>query len=468
MKNIIRQLVESGVRESDDASGRRSIIFSNYIALIFCMVNIPLFLAIPQNRTFSELDNAIISLSIFVLPILLNRLSLTGVSKLYLCWVPPLLVTWIMVSGMMSASTVPVSTYYGLRIYLVAMGCIPYLLLDRKHLAMFILGVVPALFILTFFDYCLRLLGVPIESLGQGMTPMRSFIAYAVVGGSCFALRYVVDSTDLKNQKLIIELEQKNKIIQDQAESEVSQLNQQLRLNLDALTKREEVLKKSQGIAKVGSWELDLDSMKTYWSDQVYDIFGVHKDFDLNSPMLTRTLFNESGQVIENALQELIATGKTYDFTLKARTPLGYVKWVRVFGFPLYTGDKMTGVSGIVHDVTFFKESEERARANAKNYQSLFEQASDAIVVNDFNGNIIDANSAMTKLIGYPKAELLKMKIVDIQDQVEIAKRPIDMSRLSMGEQIFVARVLKRKDNELVHVEVNAKMIGENKIMGIV
>src|SRR6185436_5449646 len=138
--------------------------------------------------------------------------------------------------------------------------------------------------------------------------------------------------------------------------------------------------------------------------------------------------------------KELVTTKKPYDFTLQTKTPLGYVKWVRVVGFPLIVNQEVTGVSGIVHDVTVFKESEERIRANEKNYRSLFEQASDAIMITDFNGRFLDVNSYMCGMLGYSKEELLQTTIANVIDPEQLKTSPIRFNQLASGEHMFTER----------------------------
>ncbi len=460
------------MRDDDNPSRKRGIIFSNYIALVLCVSNLGLFIIIPQNHNLGGLKEAIVSITIFSAPILLNRLGLIDTARLYLCLLPPLLITWYMVTGMQDAKIIPVTTYDGLRIYLLATSCIPFLLLDRSNILVFVLGVLPSLLLLLFCDPILEYLGVGYRHKGEAsmayeFTWARSIIAYIVISGSCFSLRFIVERTDALNQLLISELRQKNQIIGQHAASELSQLNKQLQDNLVKITEHEIILKQSQEIAKVGSWELTLHDGSVYWSDQMYEIFGVDRNIDLQNPKLLSLLFHEKTPLIEQALHETITQQKSHDFTLQARMPLGYTKWVRVFGFPMIENGRVTAVGGIIHDITLFKESEERVKANERNYRSLFEQASDAIMITDFNGKFIDVNSSMCKMLGYSRTELLWMSIADVHEPEQLRESPMRFDKLASGEHIFSERKILRKDGVMIFVEANVKMVGEGKVMAI-
>jgi PAS domain S-box-containing protein len=468
--NFVKSLIESGVKDHDNPSKRRGVIFSNYIALILCAVNLILFLIIPQNRSWEGLTQTSIAIAIFSFPIILNRISLIDLSRLYLCWVPPLIISWYIISRMNEMTVVPVSVYGGLRIYLLAVSCIPYLLLERSRLPLFLLGILPSFLLVIFCDNLLDFLGVGFEAKGAediqyAYTSLRSIIAYVLIGGCCFALRFVVDRTDSLNQQLISELEQKNKIIKQNAESELSRLNQQLQKSIDELTKREVVLKRSQEIAKVGSWEFNLAKKSIFWSDQMYEIFGVDKAFDLESRQLTEILFGESSALIRGAIDDLVNKKQSYDFTIQAKTPLGYVKWIRVFGYPLFVNDEVVAASGIVHDITRYKESEEQLKINERKYRSLFEQASDAILISDNIGNLIDVNTTVCTMFGYTKEELLQMNISSLVDPEELKVSPIRFTALGQGEHLFRDRHVMRKDKSFFFVETNAKALDKNQFM---
>jgi PAS domain S-box-containing protein len=469
---MLKKLVEGGIRETDSSALKRGIIFSNCIALIFILVSALLFILIPQNHNWGGFQESLLGIALFTIPILLNRARWIVFSRLLLCWLPPILVFWIMILGMKSITLVPYSSYSGLRSYMLATVCIPYLVLERKPLYYFIMGVMPSFLGLFFCDYWLSLFDVAyfqkgVLDAGHIFAPFRSVIAYIVVSGSCLTLRFIVDRTEKLNQQLITELGIQNKIILEQAESELNKLNQQLLEKIEELSKREFILQQSQEIAKVGSWEFNRKDKTIFWSDEMYDIFGIDKSFDIKHPDLLYLLLGDAAKLVDDAHKEVLEKSKPYDFTLQTKTPIGYVKWVRLAGFPLLMDDSVIGITGIVHDVTVFKESEERIRASEKSYRALFEQANDAILISDFSGNFLDVNTAACKMLGYSKLELLQMNVQQAIDPEQLKANHINFERLALGDHLMNERKIIRKDGSFGEVEVNVKLIGEGKIMAI-
>lgn len=102
-----------------------------------------------------------------------------------------------------------------------------------------------------------------------------------------------------------------------------------------------------------------------------------------------------------------------------------------------------------------------------KKYQSLFEQASDAIMITDFKGNFADVNTTLCKLFGYSKEELLSMNIASLIDAADLEASPIRFDLLAEGQHIFTNRKMVKRDGTIVHVEANVKRFSENRVMAI-
>ena len=109
-------------------------------------------------------------------------------------------------------------------------------------------------------------------------------------------------------------------------------------------------------------------------------------------------------------------------------------------------------------------------RSNAESeqkYHTLFEQASDPIMVTDFNGDFADVNTAMCNLFGYSKEELLKMNIRHLINEEQLKKTPIRFDLLALGQQVFNNREMVHRDGSTVYVEANVKKVDEGLVMAI-
>jgi PAS domain S-box-containing protein len=132
------------------------------------------------------------------------------------------------------------------------------------------------------------------------------------------------------------------------------------------------------------------------------------------------------------------------------------------------TYEGMLCLLGTGIDLTEREKAQREVRENEKKYRSLFEQASDPILVTDFKGNFIDVNGSFCKLFGYTKKELLRMNIVSLICPNQLKERPLQNDLLIKGKQLFSDRLMVHKDGSMIETEANLKKFGDERIMGIV
>jgi len=148
--------------------------------------------------------------------------------------------------------------------------------------------------------------------------------------------------------------------------------------------------------------------------------------------------------------------------TKKGQRKLYYLNGISV----IYEGKLCLLGTGI--DLTEREKAQREIKDNEKKYRSLFEQASDPILVTDFKGNFTEVNGSFCKLFGYTKKELLRMNITSLICPVELREKPIRMDLLMKGKHIFNDRIMVHKDGSLIETEANVKKFGDDRIMGIV
>jgi len=103
----------------------------------------------------------------------------------------------------------------------------------------------------------------------------------------------------------------------------------------------------------------------------------------------------------------------------------------------------------------------ELLRRSEANYRELFENASDAIMINDMQGNIVEVNKACEKLLGYTAEELNGRSIFDFLrgNAVDLAREV--GGRLLDGEIMgrrYEQRMIRRDGTEAI-VEIATRLI---------
>jgi len=224
---------------------------------------------------------------------------------------------------------------------------------------------------------------------------------------------------------------------------------------------------------------MDTIPQRLFWKDRNYRYIGCNKaaaeDAGLDSPedIVGKTDFElawrQSAHIYRTDDEAVIAEN---------RSKVGYEEpqvrddgtelWLRTTKVPLRNEmGEVIGVFGSYEDITERKRAEQELRRSEERYRTLVEQASDGIFVTDQEGNFVDVNSSACAMVGYSRSELLSMHMRDLVRPEDIAEQPLRFPELRAGKHTVTERRLKRKDGELVPVEISAKMLPDGRIQGI-
>ena len=119
-------------------------------------------------------------------------------------------------------------------------------------------------------------------------------------------------------------------------------------------------------------------------------------------------------------------------------------------------------------DLTARETAQQEINKRETKYRSLFEQASDPILITDFQGNFTDINGSFCKLFGYTKKELSHMNIGQLVCPVQLKERPLRNDLLMRGKHFFSERLMIHKNGTIIETEANLKKFGDDSIMAIV
>ncbi len=122
------------------------------------------------------------------------------------------------------------------------------------------------------------------------------------------------------------------------------------------LQKSHALLNETGKVAHVGGWELDLRTNEQVWTEEVYRIHEVERDY---KPMLGNGLAfyaPESRPIIDRAVRRAIDLGEPFDEELEIVTAKGRRLWVRSVGRVDPEGRKLFG---IFQDITEKKKANE-------------------------------------------------------------------------------------------------------------
>ncbi|HKJ79132.1 MAG TPA: PAS domain-containing protein, partial [Prolixibacteraceae bacterium] len=133
------------------------------------------------------------------------------------------------------------------------------------------------------------------------------------------------------------------------------------------LQKNLELLKKTGEMARVGGWEIILETNQVFWSDTTKKIHEVPEDYSPTMEVAVDFFHGESKLHLKNAINKAVQEKTGYDLELQFVTAKGNKLWVHTIGKPVIENGKCVAIRGTFQDITRRKEAEKDLKIkNAK------------------------------------------------------------------------------------------------------
>lgn len=252
--------------------------------------------------------------------------------------------------------------------------------------------------------------------------------------------------------------------------------------------KLELLLDKSNRLARIGSWEIDVVKETVYWSDITKEIREVDKDYIPN--LSTGIGFFTEGinkEIISQRVQQCIDNGTPWDEELQITTFKGNLKWVRTIGEGEFYNGKCLKIQGSFQDITERKIAQEALKeqnkalkkTNAELDRFVYSTSHDLRapltsllgLINIVDRNLPEAEADQRERIGMMKQSVTKLDsfIEDIinysrNSRTEIEKVDIHFEAL-VNESLQALKYMEGEHICKINVEVvqMGKFISDNK-----
>lgn len=165
------------------------------------------------------------------------------------------------------------------------------------------------------------------------------------------------------------------------------------------------MMERTERMARLASFEWDVDTNVVTWSPEMFRIFG--RDPALGIPNLegqVELYTPESAQMLFEAVRIAVAEGTPYELELMTVQPNGEQRPCFVKGFPERDeSGRVVRLAGLLQDITERKRKEEKIRLAA----CVFSHAREGITITNADGTIVDINEAFTRITGYGREEAI-------------------------------------------------------------
>lgn len=151
----------------------------------------------------------------------------------------------------------------------------------------------------------------------------------------------------------------------------------------DEIRISESRLNEAQRIAKVGSWELDLQTNHLYWTDEIFSLFEIDKSkFGASYEAFLDAIHLDDREAVNNAFTQSLKDRSPYVITHRLQMPDGRIKWVEERCSTVFAEDGTPLVSrGTVQDITERKLYEDELERYREKLEELVAERTRDLVV---------------------------------------------------------------------------------------
>ncbi|GEM_PF-405776 len=143
------------------------------------------------------------------------------------------------------------------------------------------------------------------------------------------------------------------------------------------LQENERLLERAQEMAHLGSWEVDLNTGQTYWSDELYHICGYQPgEITPSLEAQIQRVHPDDRERVRQAHQKVIDGAPGYELEKRIVRPNGEIRWVYSKGeLLLDTAQKSARIIGAFLDITEGKKNEQQIREQVADMRFLSNSA---------------------------------------------------------------------------------------------
>ncbi len=207
----------------------------------------------------------------------------------------------------------------------------------------------------------------------------------------------------------------------------------------------EEILDKTNEVARIGTWEVDLVNSRVKWSRITKEIHEVDPGYEPD--LGTAISFFKKGpgrKTVQSAVADAIKRGTGYDIEVELVTAKGNNIWVRAIGQSEFKNGECKRLYGVFQDIDEVKRAKETLNTLNEELNTLLNAGYVSIIGTNPKGLITHFNRGAELLLQYSAAEMVGVKApAQIHLEKEVIARGQELSarygKAITGFDVFTA-----------------------------
>jgi PAS domain S-box-containing protein len=183
----------------------------------------------------------------------------------------------------------------------------------------------------------------------------------------------------------------------------------------EVLRKSEARLMQAQRIAKLGNWELDIQTNALYWSDENFEIYELDKkQFTATYDFMLSRIFPEDREGLSIAYRTAIEKREKFEHSHRLIFDDGRIKYVNQQCEFVYSEEGRPILAfGTTQDITRQRLADQALKKQRLGYKNVVENISDGLIIDNFEGKVTFANQQFLDMVGIEESDLENFVFTD-------------------------------------------------------
>ncbi|MFL6354280.1 MAG: PAS domain S-box protein [Bryobacteraceae bacterium] len=242
----------------------------------------------------------------------------------------------------------------------------------------------------------------------------------------------------------------------------VAQVLRELRGALQRLRASQIRLLDAQRLANIGSWERELETGSSEWSEEMFRIFGMPKDVPAGFLPFLNCVHPEDRERVLEAIEEVRSSSAPLEMDHRIIRPDGETRFVRTVR-AIIRNDQGVPVRlvGATQDITEQIKARELLRESEERFRRVFEEGPLGLALVGKDYRFLKVNNALCHMVEYSEAELRELTFADITHPDDVRADLEQTERLFRGEvpSFAMRKRYVKKSGEIVWINLTASVI---------
>jgi PAS domain S-box-containing protein len=226
---------------------------------------------------------------------------------------------------------------------------------------------------------------------------------------------------------------------------------------IEEALRQKENLESTARIARLGTWELDINDNALHWSDEVYAIHEIEPGTKIDVANAINYYAPEARPIVTKAIQDSIESGGKWDLELPFITAKNNRIWVRAVGYVEYQDGVPVRLKGAFQDITDLKNAVAASEA-ANKAKSLFLANMSHEIRTPINGVLGMNDLLLASGLNHKQTEYANIVKQSAESLLYLINELLDFNKLEAGKLELFARDfdLREKVTERAQWHVHA------------